>query len=208
MTDRQTLYTGLGHAAWGYLFLCFDFNVNNVSVLPRFAGWLLFLSAIEKLKEERRDLALLRPLGVLLALWTGADWLASWAGKDVDGHLLPLDLIVAVAQLYFLFQFLTDLAALARTWCREPEAADLSRRILRCRTVQTVLVTVLALAPYVPAPRWLPEGVSGGALVVLAIVYCLLGIALMLYLFRLRGAFKDAAPPPLPPASGGGTGEI
>lgn len=208
MTDRQTLYTGLSHAAWGYLFLCFDFNVNNVSVLPRFAGWLLFLSAIEKLKEERRDLALLRPLGVLLALWTGADWLASWAGKDVDGHLLPLDLIVAVAQLYFLFQFLTDLAALARTWCREPEAADLSRRILRCRTVQTVLVTVFALVPYVPAPHWLPEGVSGGALVVLAIVYCLLGIALMLYLFRLRGAFKDAAPPPLPPASGGGTGEI
>lgn len=208
MTDRQPLYTGLSHAAWGYLFLCFDFNVNNVSVLPRFAGWLLFLSAIEKLKEERRDLALLRPLGILLALWTGADWLASWAGKDVDGHLLPLDLIVAVAQLYFLFQFLTDLAALARTWCREPEAADLSRRILRCRTVQTVLVTVLALVPYVPAPRWLPEGVSGGALVVLAIVYCLLGIALMLYLFRLRGTFKDAAPPPLPPASGGGTGEI
>lgn len=207
MTDRQTLYTGLSHAAWGYLFLCFDFNVNNVSVLPRFAGWLLFLSAIEKLKEERRDLALLRPLGVLLALWTGADWLASWAGKDVDGHLLPLDLIVAVAQLYFLFQFLTDLAALARTWCREPEAADLSRRILRCRTVQTVLVTVLALAPYVPAPRWLPEGVSGGALVVLAIVYCLLGIALMLYLFRLRSAFQEEAPP-LPPASGGGTGEI
>lgn len=207
MTDRQTLYTGLSHAAWGYLFLCFDFNVNNVSVLPRFAGWLLFLSAIEKLKEERRDLALLRPLGVLLALWTGADWLASWAGKDVDGHLLPLDLIVAVAQLYFLFQFLTDLAALARTWCREPEAADLSRRILRCRTVQTVLVTVLALVPYVPAPRWLPEGVSGGALVVLAIVYCLLGIALMLYLFRLRSAFQEEAPP-LPPASGGGTGEI
>ena len=125
----------------------------------------------------------------------------------MDGHLLPLDLIVAVAQLYFLFQFLTDLAALARTWCREPEAADLSRRILRCRTVQTVLVTVLALVPYVPAPRWLPEGVSGGALVVLAIVYCLLGIALMLYLFRLRSAFQEEAPP-LPPASGGGTGEI
>lgn len=197
MTDRQTLYTGLGHAAWGYLFLCFDFNVNNVSILPRFAGWLLFLSAIEKLREERRELALLRPLGVLLALWSGADWLASWAGWDVDGHFLPLDLIMAVAQLYFLFQFLTDMAALARTWCREPEAADLSRRILRCRTVQTVLVTVFALAPYFPAPRWLPEGLSGGALTVLAIVYCLLGIALMLYMFQLRGAL------PLPAGTDG-----
>lgn len=207
MTDRQTLYTGLSHAAWGYLFLCFDFNVNNVSVLPRFVGWLLFLHAIDELKEERRDLALLRPLGLLLALWSGADWLASWTGKDVDGHFLPLDLIVAVAQLYFLFQFLTDMAALAKAYCREPEAADLSRRILRCRTVQTVLVTVFALVPYVPAPRWLPEGASGGALAALAIVYCLLGVALMLCLFRLRGALQEEAPP-LPPASGGGTGEI
>lgn len=208
MTDRSSLYKGLSCAAWGYLFLCLDFNLDNVSILPRFVGWLLFLSAIENLREMRRDLALLRPLGVLLALWTGADWLASWAGKDVDGHLLPLDLIVAVAQLYFLFQFLTDLAALARTWCREPEAADLSRRILRCRTVQTVLVTAIALSSYLPRPGWLPSGLMDGAVVVLALVYALLGIALMLYLFRLRGAFKDAAPPPLPPASGGGTGEI
>lgn len=206
MTDRSSLYKGLSCAAWGYLFLNLDFNLGNVSILPRFAGWLLFLRAIDELEEERRDLALLRPLGVLLALWTGADWLASWAGRDVDGHLPPLDLVVAVAQLYFLFQFLTDMAALARAYCREPEAADLSRRILRCRTVQTVLVTAIALAPYLPAQ--LPEGVSGGALAVLAIAYCLLGIALMLFMFQLRRAFQDAAPPPLPPAPGGGIGEI
>lgn len=208
MTDRSSLYKGLSCAAWGYLFLCYDFNVNNVSVLPRFAGWLLFLHAIDELKEERRDLALLRPLGVLLALWTGADWLASWAGRDVDGHLPPLDLVVAVAQLYFLFQFLTDLAALARAYCREPEAADLSRRILRCRTVQTVLVTAIALSSYLPRPGRLPSELMDGAVAALALVYALLGVALMLYLFRLRGAFRDAAPPPLPPAPGGGVGEI
>lgn len=209
MIDRSSLYKGLSCAAWGYLFLNLDFNLGNVSILPRFVGWLLFLRAIDELKEERRDLALLRPLGVLLALWSGADWLASWTGRDVDGHLPPLDLVVAVAQLYFLFQFLTDMAALARAYCREPEAADLSRRILRCRTVQTVLVTAIALSPYLPRPGRLPSGlIMDGAVTVLALVYALLGIVLMLYLFRLRGAFKDAAPPPLPPASGGGTGEI
>lgn len=188
MTDRQPLYTGLSHAAWGYLFLCFDFNVNNVSVLPRFAGWLLFLSAIEKLKEERRDLALLRPLGVLLALWTGADWLASWAGRDVDGLLPPLDLIVAVANLYFLFQFLTDLAALAESLCPAPEGPLLSRRILRCRTVQTVLVTALSLVLCLPALPRLPEWVSQGVPAALALVYCLLGVLLIGTLFRLRKA--------------------
>ena len=204
MTDRSSLYKGLSCAAWGYFFLVFDVNLGTVSILPRFAGWLLLLHAIEELKEERRDLALLRSLGILLALWTGADWLASWAGRDVDGHLPPLDLVVAVAQLYFLFQFLTDMAALAEA--RHPEGGALGRKILLCRTVQTVLVTAFALAPYLPAR--LPEGVSGGVLAVLAIAYCLLGVALMLFMFQLRRAFRDAAPPPLPPAPGGGIGEI
>lgn len=195
MTDRQTLYTGISRAAWGYLFLCVDFNLNQVSILPRFAGWLLFLSAIEKLKEERRDLALLRPLGVLLALWTGADWLASWVGGDVDGHFLPLDLIVAVAQLYFLFQFLTDLAALAESLCPAPEGPLLRGRILRCRTVQTLLVTALDLVLYLPVSPQLPEAVSRGVPLVLALVYCLLGVCLMFTLFRLRKGLRDAPPP-------------
>ena len=205
MTDRSTLYKGLSCAAWGYFFLIFDVNLGTVSILPRFLGWLLFLYTIDELQEERRDLALLRPLGILLALWSGADWLASWVGKDVDGHFLPLDLIAAVAQLYFLFQFLTDMAALAEA--HHPKGGELERKIRLCRTVQTVLVTAFALVPYLSAPRWLPEGASDGALVALSIVYCLLGVALMLFMFQLRSAFQDAAPPPLPPASGG-AGEI
>ena len=204
MTDRSSLYKGLSCAAWGYLFLCLDFNLGNVSILPRFAGWLLFLSAIEKLKEERRDLALLQPLGVLMALWTGADWLASWAGRDVDGLFPPLDLVIAAAQLYFLFQFLTDLAALAETY--HPEGRLLSRQILLCRTVQTVLVTLFSLAPYLPAGP--SNDVTGVAVLILAAGYCILGLWLMISLFSLRRAFQDAAPPPLPPGPGGGAGEI
>lgn len=40
-------------------------------------------------------------------------------------------------------------------------------------------------------------------MITLALAYALLGIALMLYLFQLRRAFQDAAPPPFPPAPGG-----
>ena len=111
--DREQIYSGLSHAAWGYFFLNFDFNFNTVSIFPRFVGFLLLLSAIDKLSGERRDLALLRPLTMLLAVWSGLDWLVSWAGGDVDGHILFLDLLVAAAGLYFQFQFLTDMAALA-----------------------------------------------------------------------------------------------
>lgn len=206
MIDRSSLYKGLSHAAWGYLFLNLDFNLGNVSILPRFVGWLLFLSAIETLKEERRDLELLRPLAILLALWAGADWLASWVGKDVDSLFPPLNLVTAVAQIYFQFQFLTDMAALARTWCPHPEEVTLSRRILRCRTGQVVLVTLLSFASYLP--DLLSGTLTAGILFVLAAVYCILGLWLMISLFTLRDAFKDAAPPSLPPAPGGGAGEI
>ena len=100
MTDRENLYKGLSHAAWGYFFLNFDFNLGTVSIFPRFAGYLLFLSAIGKLAGERRDLLLLRPLCVLLAVWNGGDWLLSWGGGDIDGHVLFLDLLMAAAGLY------------------------------------------------------------------------------------------------------------
>ena len=46
--ERETLYTGLSHAAWGYFFLNFDVNFGTVSVIPRFVGFLLLLSAIGK----------------------------------------------------------------------------------------------------------------------------------------------------------------
>ena len=80
MTDRETLYRGASHAAWGYFFLYIDINLGTLNILPDWAAYLLFLSAIRKLQGERRDLALLRPLGILLAVWNGADWLAVLGG--------------------------------------------------------------------------------------------------------------------------------
>ena len=108
MTDRETLYRGASHAAWGYFFLYLDINLGALNILPDWAAYLLFLSAIGKLQGERRDLALLRPLGILLALWNGADWGLALFGGSVTGHLPPVDLVISVVQLYFHFQFLTD----------------------------------------------------------------------------------------------------
>lgn len=190
MPERNPLDEGLTHAAWGYLFLNLDINLGSVSILPRFVGWLLFLSAIQELKEDRRDLALLRPLGILLAVWSGLDWGASWLGGDIDGLLPPLDLLTAVAQMYFHFQFLTDLAALAQQYC---PLADLSRRILRRRAAQTLLVTGFALIPYLPA-RWSGTPVLNGTMLVLAAAYCLLGLSLMLCLFTLRDRLRNRPP--------------
>lgn len=184
MVERKQLYDGLSHAAWGYFFLYFDINLGTVSILPRFVGWLLFLSAIEKLKEERRDLALLRPLGILLMLWSGAGWLASWAGADVDGLFPPLDLVVTVAQMYFHFQFLTDCAALAEPY----SYSGIERRILRWRAIQTVLLTGMGILMEVGA--WFGK-ISGYMLAASTVVYLIMGLCLMAALFALRKFYRE-----------------
>ena len=188
--DREVLYRGLSHAAWGYFFLHFDFNLGTVSVFPRFAGFLLLLSAISKLSGERRDLALLRPLAILLAAWHGVDWLLSWGGMDVDGHILFLDLLMTAANLYFHFQFLTDMAALAGQY--QPAGDDLDRRLRRRRTAYVVLATAIALILDLPAgllgdwQHWAAMGMAVGA--------CIMAVFVMTGLFGLRRCFREGAP--------------
>ena len=189
MTDRENLYQGLSHAAWGYFFLNFDFNFNNVSIFPGFVGYILFFLAIKRLAGERRDLLLLRPLCVLLAAWGAGDWLLSWGGADLDGRVLFLDLLVAAAGLYFQFQFLTDMAALAETY-RPSVSNDLDARLRRRRTAYIVLVTVISLFSTQPgqviirADDWRTV-----ITVVLAVIACIIAVMIMAGLFELRKFF-------------------
>ena len=186
MTHRQTLYDAISKAAWGYFFLYFDLKLNSVSVLPSFVGFLLFLSAIKLIKEERRDLELLRPLGTLLAVWHGGNWLASWLGTSLDGLFPMVDLIISLAGVYFHFQMLTDFAALAARY-QQPEQ-DLDRRLLKWRTRQTLLLTAISLCAY--PLRFLTE-LWEPTMIVLAIAGFITSLCIMFTLFDLRRIFRD-----------------
>ena len=185
--ENRDVYSGLSNAAWGYFFLHFDFNLNNVSIFPRFVGWLLLLSACKKLSGERRDLALLRPLAVLLAAWNTLDWLLSWGGEDVNGHILFLDLLTGVAGLYFHFQFLTDMAALAERY--QPDGAGLDGQLRRRRTLYVVLTTLFSLLGELleMLPEHLGEWIAVGMLLAALIAAFLI----MAALFRLRRFFRE-----------------
>jgi len=186
MVNREQLYRGASHAAWGYFFLYFNINLGTVSILPTFVGWCLFLSAIRNLKEERRDLSLLRPLGILLAVWHGIGWGLSWLGTTLDNRFPALELLIGLAVLYFHFQLLTDLAALAAKY--QPEEDGLDRRLLRWRTLQTLLLTAITLVAY------FAEWFGGGwdyVVTAMAVVYVIAGICLMAALFALRRLFRE-----------------
>lgn len=188
--ERENLYTGLSRAAWGYFFLTFDFNLGTVSVLPRFVGFGLLLSAIGRLSGERRDLKLLRPLCGLLTAWAVLDWLLSWGGGSANGHILFLDLLISAAGLYFHFQFLTDMAALAEQY--QPEGSSLDQRIRRRRTVYIVVLTAFNLAQDVPT-GWVERlGMLGNALMTGGLlVAAVAALLIMTALFGLRRCFRE-----------------
>lgn len=196
MLDREQLYTGLSQAAWGYFFLLLNFNLNfnntvSINLLPSFVGALLLLSAINKLSAERRDLKLLRPLCVLLAVWHLADWVLNLVGLGVGGHFLFLDLLVGVATLYFHFQFLTDMAALAEQY--QPEGSDLNRRILNRRTVLLILSTALeltsSLVQFIGTEQQAAVTLAGALCALLALLVIV--ILIMRALFELRRCVQD-----------------
>lgn len=184
MTDREKLWSGVSNAAWGYFFLNFNINLGTLNILPAFVGWFLFQAAIEKLSGERRELKLLLLLCGLLALWNLADWVLTIFGGGMGG-LRIINLLAAVAGLYFHFQFLTDLSILADKY--QKEGGDLDYRLQRRRTVYVVLTTAADLLICLPLDHlwagwtWLTFGVALLGLVEAVII--------MFNLFELRKCF-------------------
>lgn len=190
MTDRETAYRGLSRAAWGYFFLFFNLNLGTLNVLPNFAGWLLLRSACTRLVPLRRDLALLRPLCMLLAAWNGVDWVLALFSGEPGGWLFPLSVLAGVVTLYFHFQFLTDMAVLAEA--HQPEGDGLDRRLRRRRTVLVVAAT--AASPLAAVAEQLPEDVRTAAAFLLVVVGCGAALLVMLALFALRRCFREEGP--------------
>ena len=189
--DREKLYSGLSCAAKGYLLIHINFNIGmngvQINILPAFAGYLLLLSAIEKLSGERRDLALLRPLCLLLAGWHAVDWMFTWAGTRLGAMLPVVELLIQVVTLYFHFQFLTDMAALAETY--QPVGSGLDQRLRGRRAAYVVLSTVISVLSSVPAGRFEEEKMV--VMILLAVAAMIVVLFITGGLFELRKLFKE-----------------
>ena len=189
MTQREDLYRGTSRAAWGCFFLYFNINLGPVNILPAFGAYLLFLSAIRLLEGEVRDLSLLRPFGAALAVWNILAWSLAIFGADLSGRLPVVQLVLNLMELWFFFQLFTDLAELAK---RYETDGEVSRRLLRWRTVQILLLMVLAL-PWEPlVRRWEAAELLMAGLSVTALAACL---CIMASIFALRRLFREEAAP-------------
>ena len=190
-TDYQKLQRSLSKVILGYVFLYSNINLGQVNLMPVFVGYLLFLSAIEGLKEEERELSLLKTLGVILALWHAFVWAMSWVSVEIEGKWLLADILISVMNIYFQFQFVTNLAAIAAKF--QPNGRGLDAKLLTYRTWQTVLLTiVMLLTTFYP---WLSE-VWGYVLAVLGVIYVVFGFCLIKALFDLRRCVQEPQPEP------------
>lgn len=164
---------GLGKIAWGYLFLYLNLNLGTLNLLPNWAAYLLFFSAIGLLEEELGELALLRPFCVLLGAAEGADWLAVLlTGQPLVEQVFLVNILVTCLSIYFNFQLLTDVAALV-------EARGIWAGSLRtCRNADAVLRAVWVL----PLP-WQAWTALALLLILVGAAVCLCMVVL---LFRAR----------------------
>jgi len=186
---KSPLIDALAFIAWGYVFLYLDFRLNfglPLNLLPDWAAYLLFCLALPELGKAVPTALLLRPLGVFLGVW---ELVSPLVEGDMGGLFTVAGLVSLVLDLYFHFQLLSDLAALAGQ-----HGLPHQQRLLRLRSFRTVFITLLSLPPVL---RWMERQGDLAATVVLA-AFLFIVLWTWLLLFSLKKALAACAPIPDP----------
>lgn len=208
MTSPSSLGRAVRLAAWGYFFLYLNFTVSvnsfSLNLLPVFAGWYLLLRAVDGLKGELPQLALLEGFAAGLILWSALEWLP-WAalGLDFPGLLSPVDLLADMAAMYFHFHLLTQLSLLALERLG-PQGPACSARLLRGRTWAVLLQTAALISSRLflqtavsssggPWDRVLAflTPASGALSLLLLLAYLVFCLFIMATLFRMSKGFAS-----------------
>ena len=156
MSEKERLGNAVKLIAWGYILVYININLGTLNVLPNWLGMLFMLRALPALGEDEESAKLLRPLAISMAVWESVKWAAVLFGISVSEGAVGITFdiagsIISVISMYFHFQLLTNLANAA-----EKYGCSQSRKILRLRTVNTILILILSL----PLPWYSIETVA------------------------------------------------
>ena len=106
-------------------------------------------------------------------------WILSWKGFNLGEWSTFLSLIIFMIDLYFHFQFLTNLASIAARYAD----GDYNEKLLRYRTIITILNTIITVITYIRNWMGAYADVVAAILLVINVIYL---ISLMSTLFKLR----------------------
>lgn len=132
--DVRPLADGLEGVDWGFAFLFLDLTFGRLNVLPDWVGFLLFREAFGALGDYEPELLLLKPLAAVLAAYDAVCWAAALLGSEI--FIPAAEVVFTVVNLYFFYQFMTDLGKIATRfgapkagwffWLRNVQAAVLT----------------------------------------------------------------------------------
>ena len=177
MEKKECLCNAIKKIFWGYIFLYFNINLGTIDILPGWIGYIFFYQAIrDGIAEEEESSKLLQPIGIILGIYNGITWILSIL--YIPTNIILVDMLIDVISLYFHFQLLTNLSNIARKYSCEQE-----RSLLTLRTIQTILLTVLAVLVYF-------EELYEVA-VILLIVQCVVVICLCIVLHKLKQTMDE-----------------
>lgn len=189
MENRKELYNSLSKIAFGYLLILINLDIAYIDILPDFVGYILFISALNGLKEECKNISLLKPLGIILAVWAFISWLSPFIQLD-SGYLSSIiTLIITVINIYFNFQLLTEISLLAQKY--QSAETDLAAKIITRRNIYTVLCTVMQLSAIVTTLLAINNGVITTLLIILTVISVIVAFMIAHALFAVRKLFKE-----------------
>lgn len=140
MTDYKELSNKIRRVGWGFVFILFDINIGTVSILPKWVGYMMIISALPVLASQVPSAKLLKPLGVALAVYSGAEWAMKIISLDYS--LAVLSVLIMCIFVYFNFQLFTNLAEIA-----EKHSCPQQKGLLKLRTalIITEVITNIIL---------------------------------------------------------------
>lgn len=185
MSEREQIASAVHRIAWGYIFILFNFNINinesTIGLVPSWIGYVLIISVLALIASKERSAMLLKPLGIFFIIWTGIDWVLAFIGASIGNSVLSA--VVAVVYIYFHFQLITNVAALAKGY-----GWPGSGRLLGLRAAVVVLQTLSVLMLY-------GEWIEVGLVVVMSIAQTVLAIWIVAELFHLEKFIQNGYDP-------------
>ncbi len=165
-------------AAIGYIFTYIQIQIAGIDFLPDFVGYFMLLRSAERIAEEEKESALLKPLGFLLVILSFFSWVIAIGGSNMGETVPIVQLITMIVSLYFHFQLLTDFAKVAGKY--ENDDSRLDKTIVLTRNIQTVVSTAAYVSIVIRGEMSALEALAS----ILVVLNCFVVIACLLALSR------------------------
>lgn len=127
-------------------------------------------------------------MGIVLAVWNVVEWFADCIAYNFGGKWQFVTLITGLVNLYFHFQFITNLASIATK--HQQENCIYDKDLLTCRTVQTILQTFFIVVSNLNY-TFAPDEVGFYATIILTLCYFIFLLGIVRTLVQLRKHLKQ-----------------